>query len=190
MEIKNTLIVAALLSVAVVLAGCSSGAGRGPESGETVAAPEVAEAPASKVGASVGSAAPDFRLTRTDGSTVSLDDLRGAPAVLIFWTAWCPACKEEAPHLNELAGKYGPRGVRVLGINIKDSEARTQGGIKEFGIRYSVARDADAAVTRSYKVTGTPTIIFLDREGVVRYKGHALPPDYPARLEALIAERG
>ncbi|MCA1602317.1 MAG: TlpA family protein disulfide reductase [Acidobacteria bacterium] len=35
-----------------------------------------------------------------DGSQVSLADLRGRPAVLIFWTAWCPVCKEEAPHFN------------------------------------------------------------------------------------------
>lgn len=189
LKVKETLILVALLLVGIGLAGCSSGAGGRSETTVTSAAPNVAEAPAPKVGSPVGSAAPDFRLTRTDGSTVTLADLRGAPAVLVFWTAWCPACKEEAPHVNDLAAKYGPRGVRVLGINIKDSEARTEGGIKEFSIRYPVARDADAAVTRSYKVTGTPTIIFLDRDGVVRYNGHALPDDFAARLEALLSER-
>lgn len=138
-------------------------------------------------GTSIGNIAPDFQLTRTDGSNVSLDGLRGQPAVLVFWTAWCPSCKEEAPHVNELAAKFEPRGVRVLGINIQDSPARLAGGVKEFGIKYAVASDAEAAVARRYKVVGTPTIVFLDGQGIVRYFGNELPEDYAAQLDALLA---
>jgi peroxiredoxin len=123
-----------------------------------------------------------------DGSQVALSELRGKPTVLIFWTAWCPVCKEESPHFNALTEQYEPRGVHVLGINIQDSLARTQGGIKDFGIRYTVARDADAAVSRRYHVTGTPTIVFLDASGVVAYVGNELPTDYNARLDALLAK--
>lgn len=140
-------------------------------------------------GAVVGQAAPDFQLAEMDGSTVALSELRGKPAVLVFWTAWCPVCKEEAPHFNALAEQYGPRGVQVLGINIQDSIARVQSGIKDFGIRYDVARDPDAAVARRYRVTGTPTVIFLDASGVVTYVGNLLPPDYAARLDAAL-EKG
>ncbi len=124
-----------------------------------------------------------------DGGTVSLADLHGQPAVLIFWTAWCTICKEEAPHFNQLAAQYEPRGVRVLGINIQDSLARTEGGIRDFGIRYAVARDADASVTRRYRVNGTPTIVFLDRNGGVRYFGNELPGDYTAQLDKLLSEK-
>lgn len=140
-------------------------------------------------GSNVGEVAPNFQLTKIDGSPVSVSELRGHPAVLIFWTAWCPVCKEEAPHFNELAARYEPKGVRVLGINIQDSEARTRAGIKDFGIQYSVARDADASVAKLYKVTGTPTVIFLDRNGVVRYTGNELPADYANRFDILLAEK-
>jgi peroxiredoxin len=137
-------------------------------------------------GTAIGNIAPDFQLTRTDGTPVSLDSLRGQPSVVVFWTAWCPFCKEEAPHINELAAQYEARGVRVLGINIQDSEARTAGGVREFGIRYAVVRDTDAKVAKLYKVQGTPTVLFLDREGIVRYNGNELPKDYAARLDALL----
>lgn len=138
-------------------------------------------------GTSIGNTAPDFQLANTNGTSVSLDSLRGQPAVLVFWTAWCPSCKEEAPHINELAAKYEAQGVRVLGINIQDSPARLAGGVKEFGIKYPVASDADANVARRYKVVGTPTVVFLDKEGVVRYFGNELPKDYAAQLDALLA---
>lgn len=137
-------------------------------------------------GTSVGNLAPEFKLAQTNGAEVSLDSLRGKPAVIVFWTAWCPFCKEEAPHINDLAAKYEPRGVRVLGIDIQDSEARTAGGIRDFGIKYAVARDADASIAKAYKVQGTPTIIFLNKDGVVRYTGNELPADYAAQLDALL----
>lgn len=189
--LKTGIWVGLALAAAVVINGCSSSS-RNVENGAAttqVAASETGDASV-KHGTSPGDAAPDFQLTRTDGSLVSLADLRGQPAVLVFWTAWCPTCKEEAPHINELAARYEPRGVRVLGINIQDSPARTAGGIKDFQIRYQVARDADAGVARRYKVTGTPTIIFLDRRGTVRYFANELPEDYPARLDELIAGQG
>jgi peroxiredoxin len=175
----------------VTMAGCSSVGGRQTEVAPAMTTTTAASSDAgsmAKVGTGVGEIAPDFKLTRGDGSQVSPQGLRGQPAVLVFWTAWCPSCKEEAPHINELAAKYEPQGVRVVGINIQDSPARLAGGVKDFGIKYAVASDADASVARRYNVIGTPTIVFLDGQGVVQYFGNELPKDYAARLDALLAK--
>jgi len=51
-------------------------------------------------------------------------------------------------------------------------------------------RDADASVTRRYRVAGTQTVIFLDREGVVSYFGNELPADYASWLDTLVAQGG
>ncbi len=178
--------IAALLSVGIIFTGCSV-INRSPGRGTNIV-PKTDPVTA-KTGTAIGDTAPNFQLASIGGAPISLADLRGQPAVLVFWTAWCPVCKEEAPHFNQLAAQYEPRGVRVLGINIQDSLARTESGIKDFGIRYAVVRDADAGVARLYKVTGTPTIVFLDRQGTVRYFGNELPFDYPALLDALIQTR-
>jgi peroxiredoxin len=85
-----------------------------------------------------------------------------------------------------LAHRYRAKGVRVLGINIQDSEKRTREGIKDFGIRYMVARDADATVAQRYHVISTPTVIFLDAQGVITYRGNRLPEDYHQRFETLM----
>ena len=187
---KTATALACALLVVAAFAGCSANLPKPGASDARAAAGTAGGSAPTRVGASVGDAAPDFQLAGLDGSRVSSTDLRGQPAVLIFWTAWCPVCKEEAPHFNELAARYEPQGVRVVGINIQDSPARTEGGIRDFGIKYKVVRDADASVTRLYKVTGTPTVIFLDRKGVVRYLGNELPGDYAARLDALLADKG
>ncbi|MBA3257742.1 MAG: TlpA family protein disulfide reductase [Pyrinomonadaceae bacterium] len=181
----KTVSIVTLLSVGAIFTGWAV-TNRSPGKGAEVVSKT--SRPTAKVGTAIGDTAPDFQLASIGGAPISLADLRGQPAVLVFWTAWCPVCKEEAPHFNKLAAQYETLGVRVLGINIQDSLARTESGIKDFGIRYAVVRDADAGVARLYKVTGTPTILFLDRQGIVRYFGNELPADYPARLDALIQE--
>lgn len=185
-KLKIIALISGLLLTGLILAGCSAS---GSKTNEGSAPAAANNAPSNRIGTKVGDTAPDFQLAGLDGAQLKLADLHGQPAVLIFWTAWCPVCKEEAPHFNQLAATYEPQGVRVVGINIQDSPARTEGGVKEFGIKYRIVRDADASVTRRYKVAGTPTIIFLDRNGVVRYFGNELPSDYQSRLGALIEQK-
>ncbi len=188
---KTKLLLMFALTALAVASGCATQSKISDittTTGKAVVTANIASEQIPTRGTALGNIAPDFQLARTDGSTVKSDDLRGQPAVLVFWTAWCPSCKEEAPHVNELAAKFEPRGVRVLGINIQDSPARLAGGVKEFGIKYGVASDADAAVARRYKVVGTPTIVFLDEQGIVRYFGNELPEDYAAQLDALLAK--
>ena len=139
-----------------------------------------------KRGTAIGDIAPDFDLAKVDGGSVSFKEIEGKPAVLVFWTAWCPVCKEEAPHINQLAAEFEPKGVKVIGINIGESDARVAEGIKDFGIKYTVARDKDTSVSKSYKVVGTPTVVFLDKNGVVQYFGNEVPKDYPERLNKIL----
>lgn len=182
----------ALLALAVIAGAFFIGRlsnNRKPEGTTAQAATRNAGASAAKRGTEIGNLAPDFQVARMDGSALSLVDLRGQPAVLVFWAAWCPFCREEAPHVNKLAGEYEARGVQVLGINVQDSQARTAWGVKDFGIGYSVARDAAGEVARNYSVEGIPTVIFLDRKGVVRYVGNHVANDYAERLDALLAEK-
>ena len=140
-----------------------------------------------KRGTQVGELAPKFELTKTNGEKVSLENLKGNPAVLVFWSAYCVSCEEEAPHINKLARDFESKNVKVIGINIGESEARTQGGIKDFGIEYEVARDEGRKITQKYKVLGTPTIVFLDKDGVIKYNGNELPKDYSERLNKLVS---
>jgi peroxiredoxin len=183
---KMTLAITLPLAFGSILSSCSTD----KQPAETLTAAAGGVTTLRRAVTQVGNPAPDFQLPKVDGGTVSLADLRGKPVVIVFWAAWCSSCKEEAPRINALAAEYGRKGVRVLGINVKDSAAGAEVGVKEFGIRYPVARDPDARVARAYNVRGTPTVIFLDRKGVVRYSTNELPRDYARILDDLLAESG
>ena len=40
--------------------------------------------------------------------------------VLNFWGSWCAPCRKEAPTLAVLSEKYQSKGVRFVGIDIRD----------------------------------------------------------------------
>jgi thiol-disulfide isomerase/thioredoxin len=44
--------------------------------------------------------APALDVATLDGGRLSLDDLRGKPAVVVFWAPWCTVCAQEADNLD------------------------------------------------------------------------------------------
>ena len=110
--------------------------------------------------------APDFSLTTVAGPPVgTLADLRGHVAIIDFWATWCGPCGYAMPHLVELAHEY-PQ-LRVVGISDEDA-ADITAYVKAHGIDYTIARDADDVITGHYLVTGLPTLVIVDKTGVVR----------------------
>ena len=56
------------------------------------------------------------------GAPVKLTDLlrKGRPYVINFWATWCGPCRQELPHLMQLADAYKSTGLQVIGLNLED----------------------------------------------------------------------
>ena len=187
---KNIKLIAFLslaLVSAFVISACTGSTATKTEKAESSDPSTTAAEKAETRGTKVGNLAPEFKLASVKGEAVSLDSLKGNPAVLVFWSYYCTSCEEEAPHINKLNAEFARKGVQVVGINIGESEARTQSGIKDWSIEYTVARDEGRKVTQKYGVIGTPTVIFLDKDGVIKYNGNELPKDYSEKLNSLVS---
>lgn len=109
--------------------------------------------------------APDFTLPTIDGTDIKLSDLRGKMVVLDFWATWCRPCVAAAPALVK-AAKAHPE-VRIVGISADDVED-IKAFAKAHSINYTLARDEEQDLWKSYFVQGLPTTIVIDAEGVVR----------------------
>ena len=73
-------------------------------------------------------AAPTWELPKADGATVSLDDYRGRPVVIIFYLGLgCLHCVEQLEAFAPMAEAYADAGIELVGIS-------TDGLVKPSGI--------------------------------------------------------
>ena len=112
--------------------------------------------------------APDFTLSTLEGQKVSLDELRGKPVVLSFWTTVCGDCRIQMPYLQEAFNQKGGE-VRFIAIDIGEGEQTVAQFARDNGINFTIALDQDRAVGDAYNVNYRPTTFLVDREGVIRY---------------------
>jgi cytochrome c biogenesis protein CcmG/thiol:disulfide interchange protein DsbE len=107
----------------------------------------------------------DFTLPLFEGGTVRLSSLKGRPVMVNFWASWCVPCREEAPLLEQTWQRYQDKDLAFLGVNIWDSETNARAFMREFGITYPNAIDADGKVAIDYGLHGVPETFFVDRQG-------------------------
>ncbi|MEH7459994.1 redoxin domain-containing protein [Bacillus sp. JJ1127] len=144
-----------------------------------------------KNGIEVGKIAPDFELSKLDGTTVKLSDLKGKKVILNFWATWCGPCQQEMPDM-EAFYKTHKDDVEILAVNYTVSErANGEEKVKQFakekGLTFPVLLDKDISATTTYKVITIPTSYFVDTKGVIQDKfiGPMTQKEMEKRIEKL-----
>jgi peroxiredoxin len=109
---------------------------------------------------------PAFTLLGLDGERHDLEGLKGRVGFLYFWATWCPHCSRELPaSIEKLHRELGARGLTIWAIDIAEPPEHVASWVKQRGISVPVLLDTDGVVTRAYRVTGTPTVVLLGRDG-------------------------
>ena len=72
-----------------------------------------------------------------------------------------------APRLSALKDKFGAQGLTVVGITTDDAEKAAVFAEKH-QMRYGIVVDKDGETSRAYGVSALPTMLLVDKKGVVR----------------------
>ena len=115
-----------------------------------------------------GGSAPDFTLESTEGQKISLSAQRGKPTVVFFVASWCEVCRAEMPTMVETFRAHQKHAVVFLGVDIYEDWETARAFREEFKMPFPLLVDAYGDVTTRYRVNGTPTTFFVDRDGVIR----------------------
>ncbi len=106
------------------------------------------------------------------GATLDLGAL-GGPAVVNFWATWCAFCVEEMPAFQAVHEAVGDQ-VRFIGVDREDNVEAALSFLSDVGVTYETVEDVDGSYFTAVKGRGMPTTLFVDGDGIIRYR-HAGP---------------
>ena len=117
---------------------------------------------------SPGDPAPAFELPADDGSTVSLDDLKGSRAVIYFYPKDdTPGCTTQACSLRDAKADFDAIGASVFGVS-PDSPASHARFRDKYALGFRLLADEDHAIAEAYGAWGEKTNYGKTSMGIIR----------------------
>jgi thiol-disulfide isomerase/thioredoxin len=130
--------------------------------------------------------APEFSFTSKQGEFITLEDLKGRVVVLDFWGTWCKPCLMATPSLLRLHKKYADDGVVFVGVAVRDQESDWAAYIDKNKMDWPQFLDTNRKIVMPYLVTGYPTYIVIDADGILRARKTGYGSDTDSWLEGEI----
>jgi len=153
-----------------------------------------------------GHPAPALELSESLGAPLSgatAQALTGKVVVLFFWAHWCPDCKAEGPILAKLYAKYQSEGLAIVAPTQRfgyvaggaaagpDEELAYMREVRDkyYPFLAGVPVPVSVANHQRYGVSSTPTVVILDRRGIVRlyHPGQLTEDELETQLRPLLA---
>ncbi|MFK5881003.1 MAG: TlpA disulfide reductase family protein [Sulfurospirillum sp.] len=170
-----------LLVLALILASCSK------EKNETKNANVKKEIKKAKI---IQKNSNSIVLTTTDGKKIEItktakgftfSNAKNEVVLVSFFATWCPPCKAEIPHLNNLQEKYKGK-LKIIGVLIESNKDENE--LKDFinyhAINYTITNSPtnQAFAAEIGGVRNIPFMLMYDKKGdyVTHYLG-AIPEE-------------
>lgn len=116
-----------------------------------------------------GNPFPAFSFTAMSGSPVSEKDFAGKPTVYFFFAGWCPCSHESINWMKKMYVENGKSGLSMVGVGIQDSPTGLARFAKVHKIEFPIITENGQSLAKDAGVEITPTTVFVDSEGVIRY---------------------
>ena len=116
----------------------------------------------------------DFTLHDQYGKEHKLSDYKGKTIFLNFWATWCPPCRREMPHINELYKEYNDNKEDVVILGIASPNVGNEGSkedVKEFlhtqGYTFPVLMDEGGSQVFQYGISSFPSTFIINKDGYI-----------------------
>ena len=99
---------------------------------------------------------------------VSSKEFRNEIILVNFFATWCKPCRDEHIYIKRFSNE---KGIRVIGINYKDSSDHAVEWLKNLGNPYSdVPIDKNGRIAIDWGVYGIPETFIVNSKGIIKYR--------------------
>lgn len=144
----------------------------------------------------IGDTCPGFFVKQIDGGNFFLNDYIGEKAankskgiLFSFCSSTCIPCIKEIPELEKILKKYQDAGLRIILVNVGESEKLARKLIAEVNTKLPVLLDRYMVVSSRLGVSATPYTILVDESGIIRYINTGYAEDNAEKFIALLEEK-
>lgn len=116
----------------------------------------------------------EFSLRSIDGQVVTSENVRGEVVVLAFGASWLPLTRNQMEAVKRLADQYAGSGVAVYWVSTESESPKSKNfaaddQLRELGRKYKVTvlRDSDGVVARRLGVDQLPSIVIINKQGMI-----------------------
>lgn len=107
-----------------------------------------------------------------EGKLISLKEVvTNNKCVLIdFWASWCSPCIASLPEMKEMYAKYKDQGFEIYAVSIDSNKENWVKAINKHELSWIHVSDLkgwDTQAKTDYAVNGVPTIILINKEGII-----------------------
>jgi cytochrome c biogenesis protein CcmG, thiol:disulfide interchange protein DsbE len=133
----------------------------------------------------LGKPAPDFTLEWLGHDRkVNLKSLRGKVVMVDFWASWCFPCKRTFPELTRLRLRHP--GLVILAVSLDENKAAALEFLKGKDTTLTALREENGEMQEKYGLRGIPSCMFIDRQGILRFRHEGYDEDEFDRMDAEI----
>lgn len=129
------------------------------------------------VGTNIGEQAPEISMNDINGSSFKLSAKRGNIMLLDFWASWCPPCKTSSVTLKNLKSTFSGKAFDIVSVSFDYSKEDCKQYVSDNNMSWNhVYGGYDMSsgfgpLSQTYKITGIPQFVLLDKYGTIIYKG-------------------
>lgn len=117
-----------------------------------------------------GRLAPAFSVKDRSGKDFMLEDFRGKPVILYFWSTWAPPSRLGMPQMVRVQAEYRKKNLVVVGVAVRDNAKPVFRFLREMSLNFPVVVGTTTIEEAYFGRAGIklPMTLILDGKGMVR----------------------
>ena len=105
------------------------------------------------------------------GEAIALSEFVGKGSYVLadFWASWCVPCLDEIPSVISLYDKYKDKGLKVIGVTVRDAPEKSESIVQKLGIPFPQIYESKPLSI--YGVNAIPHTILFAPDGTILARG-------------------